>query len=185
VQAFRHQDYAAAVHHLDQIPADEPASLPALDLRAAALLQQERLEEAETVCQTVLTFDPWHADAHFLLGLVFRQQGQAEAAIEALKQVIYLQPSHRDAHFFLAETYRALGLVDQARREYENTLNILTYSLQETPTPPSLREVAGINLTGLTDNILRRACEANLRKLQGRSQTAPRSQPGDQVSVER
>jgi chemotaxis protein methyltransferase CheR len=162
LEAFQHQNYRSALHELERMPNETP--LPPLGhcLRGAILLQQEKLEEAEATCQGLLAQNPWHADAHFLLGLVYRQQGQAAAAIQALKQTIYLQPSHRDAHFYLAETYRTVGMKAQARREYENTLNALRLVRppEEAPAP---------SLSGLEDDMLRQACEANLRKLRGRS----------------
>ncbi len=158
MKAFQLQDYADALHELDHIAEDQTFWPEAHCLRAAILLQQERLEEAEAACQQLLAHDPWHADAHFLMGLVFRQQGQGGTAIQSLRQAIYLQPSHRDAHFYLAEIYHALGLTDQAIREYRNTLNILTYRPEDSST---------MHLSGLTDDILRQACEANLSKLKG------------------
>jgi tetratricopeptide (TPR) repeat protein len=158
--SFRNQEYRSTLRQLDQLPADPP-DLQALCLRGAVLLQQERLQEAETTCQHLLARDLWHADGHFLLGLIYRQRGQAEAAIQALKQAIYLQPSHRDAHFYLAETYRGAGMETEARREYENTLNTLR-------SPRPLKGSTPLNLSGLEDEILRQACEAHLRKLGGR-----------------
>jgi chemotaxis protein methyltransferase CheR len=160
-KSFQSQDYRSALHQLDQLPADQPPDLQALCLRGAVLLQQERLEEAEMACQRLLAMDLWHADGHFLLGLVYRQQGQTEAAMRALKQAIYLQPSHRDAHFYLAETYRTAGMETEARREYENTLNTLR-------SPHPSKEPPALNLSGLEDEILRQACEVNLRRLGGR-----------------
>lgn len=162
LRAFQQQDYGSALHELDRMPNEPPLPPLAHSLRGAILLQQERLEEAEATCQRLLAQNPWHAEAHFLLGLVYRHQGQAAAAIQALKQTIYLQPSHRDAHFYLAETYRAAGMRAHARREYENTLNALRLVR-----PPE--EGPALNLSGLEDDFLRQACEANLRNLRGMS----------------
>jgi chemotaxis protein methyltransferase CheR len=161
-RAFQHQDYHSALRELEQLPADQLIPHQARCLRGAILLQQERLDEAEAACQRLLAQDPWHADAHFLLGLVYRHQGQTDAAIQTFKQAIYLQPSHRDAHFFLAETYRTEGMTAEARREYENTLNTL-----RVVHPPKGSPVS--NLSGLEDDMLRQACEVNLRKLRGHS----------------
>jgi tetratricopeptide (TPR) repeat protein len=155
-QAFLEQDYAAALELLDRL-ATSPGVRPEIAcLRAAVLLQQERLDEAEVACQEVLACDPWHADAHFLMGFISRLRDEVEDAVQSLKQTIYLQPDHREAHFFLAEIYRALGLRRDARREYENTLNILKSRAGQPSTP---------GLTGLPDDTLRRACESNLGNL--------------------
>ncbi len=158
VRAFQRQDYEAALRLLDRLPDDLAFWPEVCRLRAATLLQQERLAEAEATCQQLLAHDPWYADAHFLMGLIFRQQDQLDAAIQSLKQAIYLQPAHRDAHFYLAEIYHAVGLAGWAIREYRNTLNILVHRAEDPLT---------IHLSGLTDEILRQACEVNLNKLQG------------------
>jgi chemotaxis protein methyltransferase CheR len=162
-EAFQRHDFDAALHELDRIPAGPVIWVEVYRLRGAIFLQQERLAEAEEACQYLLVHDPWHADAHFLLGLIFRQQGQIATAIQSLKQAIYLQPSHRQAHFYLAETYRLLGLLDEARSEYENTLNALR--MARLPEQGST-----INLVGLEDDLVRQACEAHLRQLQGRQE---------------
>jgi chemotaxis protein methyltransferase CheR len=166
VEAFQRQDYQAALRRLDRIPVNGSIWLDVYCLRSAVLLQQERLGEAETNCQTLLAHDPWHADAHFMMGLIFRQQNEIEAAVRSFRTAIYLHPEHRHAHFYLAEIYHALGLQELARREYKNTLNILLHLASRTET---------LNLAGIEDDILRRACEANLRKLEGRTHSSGRN----------
>ncbi|MGD8623128.1 MAG: CheR family methyltransferase [Anaerolineae bacterium] len=158
-QAFQEQDYEAALQRLEQMAGAHEFRPDVGCLEAAIFLQQERLDEAEAACQKALVHDPWYADAHFLLGLIARQRGEIDSAVQALKQVIYLQPEHRDAHFFLAEILRNLKLYDAARREYENTLNILNHR-------PS--RAATWNLAGVPDQVYRRACEANLKNLKNR-----------------
>jgi chemotaxis protein methyltransferase CheR len=155
--AFKLQDYEAALRELDRLPAGPPLELEACALRAAILVQTERLEEAEETCQVVLAHDPWRADAHFLMGVIQFYKVQPQQAIQALKTAVYLQPEHQAAHFYLAETYNSLGLLEQAKREYKNTLNILSHR------PVGNKK---INLSGLEDDILRQACETNLAKLQ-------------------
>jgi chemotaxis protein methyltransferase CheR len=176
VRAFERHEFEAALQHLDRLTSTERERLDIRCLQAAILVQREELREAELLCQEVLARDPWHADAHFLLGLTYRQRGQWDAAIQSLKQAIYLYPGHRDAHFFLAETYRTLGLEAQARREYENTLNILATSAKksgrgkrsdrgEPPTGPQSGSSPRFHLTGLADQALHHACQVNLRNL--------------------
>jgi chemotaxis protein methyltransferase CheR len=158
VRAFGRQEFEVALAHLERLGDAQRERLDVRCLRAAIFLQRAELQEAERLCQEVLARDPWHADAHFMLGLTHRQRGRLEAAVQALKQAIYLQPGHRDAHFFLAETYRSLGLAAQARHEYENTLNILADAAQG-------RDEPAFHLTGLADEKLRHACQVNLKNL--------------------
>jgi chemotaxis protein methyltransferase CheR len=160
-RAFRHRQYDAALGELDQTSADQPVVLEVYSLRAAVLVQQGHLAEAESVCQYLLAHDPWYVDAHFLMGLVALHQHQADAAIQSLKTATYLQPEHRWAHFYLAEAYRAAGLRDKALREYKSTLSIIRAAQQSLPVPD-------LNLTSLDDEALRLACETHLEKPQAR-----------------
>jgi chemotaxis protein methyltransferase CheR len=162
--AFRRQAYDDALRDLDRLLSEQPPVLEAHSLRAAILVQQERLGEAENTCQFLLAHDPWHVDAHFLMGLIAHHQGQAGAAIQALKTTVYLQPEHRWAHYYLAEIYHALGMEDRARREYKNTLNVLRLARR----PPGLSE---FDLSGLDDSVLRQTCEVNLQNLHGQEAT--------------
>lgn len=176
LRAFQLHDFELALAKLDRLSGSEHERLDVRCLRAAILLQQEKLQEAELVCQEVLVRDPWHADAHLLLGLTYRQRGQADEAVRSLKQAIYLAPDHRDAHFFLAETYRSLGLEAEARREYENTLNILA---SRSASRSGERGEPYFPLTGLADQALHHACQVNLRNLRAR-QGAKQREPDQQ-----
>jgi len=164
--AFQRQDYEAALRDLERLPAGSPLEPEALSLRAAVLVQAGRLDEAEEACQLLLAHDPWHVDAHFLMGLILFHQAQPQPAIQALKTAIYLQPEHQAAHFYLAEAYHSLGLVEQAGREYKNTLN----TLRVTHRPVGS---GGMNLSGLEDNMLRQACETHLARLQPYTRPKP------------
>jgi chemotaxis protein methyltransferase CheR len=168
--AFKLQEYEAALRELDRLPAGPPLEPEVYSLRAAVLMQTGRLDEAEQTCQVLLAHDPWHVDAHFLMGMILFHQIQPRQAIQALKTVVYLQPEHQAAHFYLAEAYHSLGLVEQARREYKNTLNILGHRPAGT---------GGVNLSGLGDEMLRQACETNLAKLQ--QYTRPKPSEGNRA----
>jgi chemotaxis protein methyltransferase CheR len=156
--AFQRQDYATVLTALEQIPTTEPALLEAYTLRAAALIHQGYLAEAETACQTILAHNPWDVDAHFMMGVIACRLGQSRAAVQPLKTAVYLEPAHRWARFYLGEAYRALDLKDNARREYRYALNILD-------AVHGSGEAADLNLSGIDDDALRRACEAKLAKL--------------------
>jgi chemotaxis protein methyltransferase CheR len=155
-RAFQKQEYDVALSELDQLPVDVPIWTEAYCLKSAILIRQEQFEEAEFACQTMLAHDPWYADAHFMLGLVFYQQGQVDEAHRSLVQAIDLEPDHRLAHFYLAEIHRGQGQWTEAWSEYESTLDILRRSDEPSPV---------LNLVGLDDDSLRRACEAGLETL--------------------
>jgi chemotaxis protein methyltransferase CheR len=154
--AFQQQDYDAALSELDRLPAGVAVWTEAYCLRSAILIQLERFEEAEAACQTMLAHDPWYADAHFMLGLVFRQQGQVHEAVRSLEQAVNLEPNHPYAHYYLAEIYRGLEQYATARNEYQETLEIL----EQLDEPAS-----ELSLAGLDEDAVRQACKFNLERL--------------------
>jgi chemotaxis protein methyltransferase CheR len=154
-RAFQEQAYDAGLRHLSRLAAEDAARPEAACLHAAILLQQEKPDEASQICRRVLDRDPWYPDAYLLLGLGYRQQGHGVEAVSTLKQAIYLRPDDPQAHFFLGDTYRMLGLHAEARREYENTLNILR---RKSGTP------AQVGLAGVPDDLMRRACRTHLAR---------------------
>jgi chemotaxis protein methyltransferase CheR len=157
--AFQRRDYVAALSALEQIPTAEPVVLEAYGLRAAVLIQQGHLAEAETACQHILAHNPWDVDAHFLMGLIALHLDQVDAAVQSFKTAVYLQPEHRWAHFYLGQAYQAQELNDKARREFTYTLNILG-AIRGADKPTAF------NLSGIDDDALRQACQENLAKLQ-------------------
>ncbi|MBN1661288.1 MAG: tetratricopeptide repeat protein [Anaerolineae bacterium] len=160
-RAFQEQAYDAGLHHLDLLSPLDAAQPEASCLHAAILLQQGKPDDANQICRRVLDGNPWHPDAYLLLGLGYRQQGRDVEAVSTLKQAIYLRPDDPQAHFFLGDTYRMLGLPAEARREYENTLNILDRKGARS---------SRVSLAGISDDLMRRACHTHLARSRQRKE---------------
>lgn len=59
---------------------------------ARALMRLGRFDEAQTHLETAVDLDPRYADAHVLLGDVYRQQGELEQARDMYKKALELKP---------------------------------------------------------------------------------------------
>ena len=77
--------------------------------------------EALRLCGEALKKDPTYADAHFLMGLIYRAMGETDRASEEFRRVLLLRPDVL-ARMYLGDIYREGGLLSPAAREYEMAL---------------------------------------------------------------
>lgn len=75
------------------------------------------------VYRQVLSRDPAHANAAFLLGAIALGSGRTDAAVEALRRAIELEPTNA-YHANLGEAYRRLGSYSQAIASFETAISI-------------------------------------------------------------
>jgi tetratricopeptide (TPR) repeat protein len=77
--------------------------------RAAALVQQGRLEEAEQQARLALSDPATQATANSILGVIRLHQNQLHESVWFLEQAIRLEPALLGAHLNLAEVYHLQG----------------------------------------------------------------------------
>jgi len=105
----------------------------AADLTSGAGHLADDIREAKAI----LAIDPQVAQAHMLLGMLYRASGKPELLPEAkaeFQQALDLRPDLLTARFLLAQTYFDLGRFDRAREE-------LNTSLEAHPGEPQLLTV--------------------------------------------
>ena len=66
----------------------------------------------------------WSPPARYILGVIYQRQDDTLRAIDEFKRTLYIDRDFVLAHFNLANLYRSRGAVEDARREYENTLRV-------------------------------------------------------------
>ncbi len=154
VETFQREEYELALQHLCTALQINPSRFETHCMLASIYIDQEKFTEAEEACQRALAINPWRPEVYLLWGLILRYRGQQQEAIEKFKRAIYLKPSYGVAHFQLAEVYRTLGKWTEARREYENTLNILD---------KGYGGGSACILSGMSEGYLRDACQAHLK----------------------
>jgi tetratricopeptide (TPR) repeat protein len=91
---------------------------------AKVLLEQGRLDDAETELRRAVQFGPWSADAHYGMGLVANWRGRPRAAIPWFLETTRIDPAYFDAYLALADTYWKLGETKSAREEIEWALKL-------------------------------------------------------------
>lgn len=87
--------------------------------RARKALAAGNLREAQIACRQVLTRNPHHGEALFLLGIVAMQAKDAKAAAELFRRAIAADPKHDDAHMNLGIALNLLGKKQDGREALE------------------------------------------------------------------
>ena len=83
---------------------------------ALSLHQQQRLQEAKVLYESILTANPSHAETSHLLGMLISQMGNQERAIELISNAINLDPDN-------SNYYNNRGLIFQKLTLYKDALN--------------------------------------------------------------
>jgi tetratricopeptide (TPR) repeat protein/SAM-dependent methyltransferase len=86
------------------------------------LHQAGRVQEAATIYQQVLAFNPDHADANHLLGVLVNGSGRPEAALDLISRAIKAAPNQPIYHNNLGNVLRDLGRLDDALASYRKAL---------------------------------------------------------------
>jgi tetratricopeptide (TPR) repeat protein len=91
--------------------ANTESSSPTQDflVKARALYQEGRDDEALTELHRVLTNEPTNAEAYLLSGRINQRRSDQEAAIAALKTAIFWDPKLIDAHILLGRIFLERG----------------------------------------------------------------------------
>jgi chemotaxis protein methyltransferase CheR len=122
-------------------------------VRAHAEADAGDLAAAIADATAALKIDPLLASAHYILGIIHLRQEDQNRAIHEFKRTIYVDADFVLAHFNLANIYRASGDLDDACREYENTLRALYVNPQGEWAP---------FLGGFKPDLLAKTCERSL-----------------------
>jgi predicted regulator of Ras-like GTPase activity (Roadblock/LC7/MglB family) len=111
----------AQVRQWSEEVAADPASLAFLPL-AAAYREQGRHDAALKLCIRGLEKHPDHVEAHYLLGLLYREGGEELKAFDEWDIALALDPDH-------AGSRREIGLIAYARGDYPVAVRHLEKSL--------------------------------------------------------
>ncbi|MBS1841991.1 MAG: tetratricopeptide repeat protein [Acidobacteria bacterium] len=90
----------------------------------SALVQHEKLPEAERRLTAYLQTHPRSPKAHYLFGTVLLRQGNFPQAEMSLQRAIALEPSLLDAHLALGDAFLAEGKTELALAAYQDATKI-------------------------------------------------------------
>jgi Flp pilus assembly protein TadD len=92
--------------------------------RAAALLSEGKLSQAESACRTVLGTLPEHPGATHLLGVIRVRSGDVQAGERLLRRSIELEPRNTTLRVNFANHLRRSGRLGEAEAAYRNALQL-------------------------------------------------------------
>lgn len=127
---------ARALSLAERVISDGQADQIALDafrLKAEALVDLGRLEEAGELVGQALTTHPEEGELLFLDGWLALQRDRPFAAATRLRRLLSQDPVHADAHYYLGWAYEALGEPALMRRQFSQTFEL------DLSTPPQSR----------------------------------------------
>ena len=98
----------------EQVLADDPNNIPALQMAAVMAFQREEYDQSEGLFRRVLRLDARNAEAHNNLGNVLRRQGRLGEAINLFRGALELNPLLPNAHANLGSALVCRGKLKEA-----------------------------------------------------------------------
>jgi spermidine synthase len=99
-------------------------SVPQLLSKAWRLLERGQLDKAAAVSRAVLTDQPDHAGATYLMGLVRLQQSRVSEAQDHIAAALRLQPSNAGAHLNYGNVLVRMGQLKEALASYNRAISL-------------------------------------------------------------
>lgn len=150
LEQARHEDaLKLALAALEREPKDLDAHLVA----AFAYADTGQFENAMRQADEALAVNPLAAPARYVLGVIHQQLGNTVLALSEFKRTLYIDSDFVLAHFACANLYRQQGAIDDACREYENTLRSMHVNPEGSWTA---------FLGGFRPDLIQRTCERSL-----------------------
>jgi chemotaxis protein methyltransferase CheR len=147
------------------LPQLRPVLLPPEDslhgdlMKAAALVNEAKYEEAAALLGKIIAMDNLSAEAYYLLGALRYKNSRLKDAEDHFRKVIYICPDTVLAYFNLGTLYSCQGKYGEAAREFRNAIRLL----EEKPEQEQVRFCEEV-----TAGFLLRACRNNLVEISKR-----------------
>lgn len=94
-------------------------------LLCRALANEGRLDEALELSEQILVVDKLNVDYHYLHAMILLEQDEKESAQVALRKILFLDNKFVFAYFMLGNISRQLGENGEAKKHFQNAVNIL------------------------------------------------------------
>jgi spermidine synthase len=99
-------------------------SAPQLLSKGWRLLERGQLDKAAAASRAVLTAQPGHADATYLIGVVRLRQGRVSEAHDHIATALRLQPSNAGAHLAYGNVLVRMGQLKEALVSYDRAISL-------------------------------------------------------------
>jgi chemotaxis protein methyltransferase CheR len=101
------------------------------------LANQGRPEEALSICNEAIEFFKLAPGLYFLRASILQELDKSNEAIKSLKQAIYLNPDYIMGHFTLGNLFIRQGNLKNAKRYFNNALDLLSRCANDDILPES------------------------------------------------
>ena len=101
------------------------------------LADQGHLEEALSICNEAIASYKLAPGLYFLRASILQELDKSSEAIASLKQVIYIDPDYIMGHFALGNLFIRQGNAKNAKRYFNNTLELLSRCANDDILPES------------------------------------------------
>lgn len=153
------KEYNQALTLIEKVAVEGSQRADMYYLTADIYTSMNRHEEAKMRIKKALAIDSLYAPAYYLLGCIFWEENKHHQAKENLQKSLYLDQDLIMARFYMAHILRGEGKIDEAIREYRNTLAILSKGVSG---PRSEMTLQG---SGFNKETLKSICCDNLERL--------------------
>lgn len=117
--------FEKAVSYFTELPSKEFDKYPQTAFEYAyALSQIERDEEAISLYEKIVGFEPFNDSAWYNLGILYDKRGSRDEAVEAYQTCISISPEYAEAYFNLANTRLEMGKTDEALSCYTEYVSL-------------------------------------------------------------
>src|ERR1700730_288893 len=118
------KDWSAAMAIVDREIDRAPQDMDVRAWRERVLMWSGNLAEAELEYHVLLAAAPHDPDNWLGLATVYSREGRPREALEALDRAVELDPKRTDIHIARARALRVLGSQNEARLEFNRTLDL-------------------------------------------------------------
>lgn len=123
-KAIRHNDFAAAIPHLNKAVDAYPKYAEAYQLLGVAQLQMNRGAEAEASLVKAIEIEDAMPRAQYLLGVLYAKTGRVNRAEKPFSRFAELDPQNPNAHFELAKVSFALNKFPDAEAQARKSIEL-------------------------------------------------------------
>jgi Flp pilus assembly protein TadD len=102
----------------------QAAAIAQLMAQARSLHQCGQANQAQGICNEILTREPAHVDALNLLGLILQASARHKLAMKTLNRAIAADASNAACHYDLACSLQALGRDDEAAVHFNHAITL-------------------------------------------------------------
>jgi tetratricopeptide (TPR) repeat protein len=100
----------------------KPSSPPSGLQNAGALLEGGNRAQARVICEEILTAQPRHFDALYLLGMIKAQERKFDHAVALLREALAIDPTDAEAHYHTGGVLSEIGEWDAALASYDRAV---------------------------------------------------------------